>query len=169
MIKGLPNRINEKEILSRLNLDDLFQCINYFDKSRTNEKIDFLHRLNLYCFSIKEKLQHENPWTFEILNFVEEISKFYSLVLNERILTPWNMSECINIEDVTIISSFEHSNSINEESFPLIFDSELNPLFFMRNKMNSYEIIVWAINNRNDIDIEIDYRGERIIFRQSDL
>ena len=155
--------IAEKGLLSRLNLNDLFDIINFLSTIKTKNMIEFLSKINLLCKKIRSNLKKKNPWSFDICNFIEKVDNFYELLSTGEFPTPWNSHIYKSFEDIKDRSYLEHENldELNIE-FPLIFDKDLRPMKFNVIEFNFIQFIYWINHNKENLKISFDYRKELI-------
>jgi len=161
-----PISINEKELLKRLNLKDLFSCINYLDNEKTNNQIIYLTEVNDLCKMIKSNITADNPWTTEILELIRAVSSFYSKLFLGELSTLWDNQKTAKIDQLIDITKVPITNLMETENFPLVFNNEWTPLTFLNNELHFSDLFYWYMNNRKSIVVEIDYRNEEITIKK---
>lgn len=155
--------IDEKELLSRLNIKDLFSCIEYLDNVKAYNQIEYLKNISNLCKTIKSKITAENPWTIEILTLIEVLNEFHEFLFDGKIAMPWNSQIYTKIEGSVDISKQEIPDLFETESvFPLIFDNDLIPISFISQELCIIELVTWIIKNKDSIEMIFDYRNEKI-------
>lgn len=161
-----PRKVNERDLLLRLKVEDLFAIIEFLN-IKTENKIKILASVVSLSKKILPQFSKNNIWIQEILELIEIIDSFYEHMLQGNIESPWNSREVIKLENINEDSGYDDTLSKTIFSkLPIVLDRTLRPIHYHGFELDLRTLVSWTINNKDRIEIGAIYHDEKIILKK---